>query len=218
MCALRNLFDDFHVARSKYARLFVGKDAEHALHVLGQSALIMRGHGYDVVHAEVAQHARLNLYFLRVDFPFHFVAGVQFVAVHYVQALEHLHAILVEIPVEHQRTACFGVQPAAFGLFYPFFRIAIAVEHDGAAGPYVIAQHAHDGAFKVNTLLHKCVDTLFKAIESLGNGSVQHDESRRTVGLRAKGAKLKAVSCKGKGRSAVAVGVVDKQLGNLVDV
>ena len=48
-----------------------------------QLALVFGGYGDDVVHRQVPQHARLDLDFLCVTFPFHFIARLQLLACHH---------------------------------------------------------------------------------------------------------------------------------------
>ena len=57
-----------------------------------------------MVHRQVAEHACLYLYLLGVCFPLHLVARLKFLAVHYVETLEHVDALLVEVAVEDYRT------------------------------------------------------------------------------------------------------------------
>ncbi len=62
------------------------------------------------------------------------------------------------------------------------------------------------------------VDTLLEVLQGFGHRGVEGDHGRGAVGRRARGAELEAVAGEGKGRRAVAVGIVDDEVGNLRDV
>ena len=125
--ALGNLLNELHVARAELVGLLRGEYLAHVLHVLGQLALIVGGHGHDVVHRDVAHYARFYLDAFRVRVPFHFVARLQFLAAHHVHRLEHLHRVLRQVVVEDERTARLAVQSAPLGFFHPFKRIGLHV-------------------------------------------------------------------------------------------
>ena len=61
----------------------------------------------------------------------------------------------------------------------------------------------------------KCVDAVLEVDECLGNGRVEGYHRAGAVGLGAYGAELEAVTREGERACAVAVGVVDEQLGYL---
>ena len=62
------------------------------------------------------------------------------------------------------------------------------------------------------------IHSLLKAYKGLGDGAVEGDHRTGAVGLRTYGSELETVSCEGKGRGAVTVGVVDEQFRNLRDI
>ena len=62
------------------------------------------------------------------------------------------------------------------------------------------------------------VDTLLERDEGFGHSRVEGYHGRGAVGLGAYGAELEAVAGEGEGRGAVAVGIVDEELGNLGNV
>ena len=216
--ALGNLFDDFHVAATQTVDFLGGEDIAHVVHVLGQLALVMGGHGDDVVHGEVAHHSCLYLYALGVSVPFHLVAGFQFLAGHHVELLKHGDGFRAEVVVEDDRAAGLTVESSLLGFFHPLVRIAVAVETDRLAGLDVFTQHVDDCAGGCLSLGDERIHALFEEGECLSHGSVEGYHSRRTVGLAAHGTELEAVAGEGEWRGAVAVGIVDKQFGNFGDV
>ena len=62
------------------------------------------------------------------------------------------------------------------------------------------------------------VDALLEVDEGFGYCTVEGYHRAGTVGLATHGTELEAVAGEGEGRSAVAVGVVNQQFGNLRDV
>ena len=216
--ALGNLADDLDVAGAELVGLCRGEDGAHAGHVLGQAALVVGGHGDDVVHGQVAQHAGFNLNLFRICLPFHFVAGPKLLAVHDAEALEHLDALGVQVTVEDEGAAALHVETAAGGLFDPFVAVAVAVEVDGLAGLDVLAHDVDDGTCLVLTVGNERIDALLEVVEGLGDGGVQGYHGAGAVAFGAGCAEFKAVAGEGEGRRAVAVGVVDEQFGNLGDV
>ena len=171
-----------------------------------------------MVHGKVAEHTRLNLYFLRKRFPFYLVSRLKLVALHDVLAFKHLYTGLIKVTVEDDRCRAFGIQPAAFGLFNPLVAVTVAVEMYRSAGANILANHVENGRKLILARCHELVNTLFKAGECFGNGGVQHNLRTGTIGRRAYRAELKAVACKRKGRRTVAVGIVAHDVGYLRNV
>ncbi len=180
-----------------------------------------------MVHREVAQHACLNLDFLRIGFPLHFVAGNQFFLRHHAEALKHLDALGVEVALKDFRARLLHVEAAFLCLCHPLVAVAVAVESDGFAGLDVIAQDVDDGmeggvvlcALKLlGGLGDACVNAFLEAEECLCHCGVQCYHRTGAVRLRTHGTELKAVAGEGERTGAVAVGVVDEQFGNLGDV
>ena len=180
-----------------------------------------------MVHREVAKHTGLNLNLLRIGLPLHLVACLQLLLCHHAETLEHLDALLVKVALEDLRARLLHIESALLGLDDPLVAVAVAVEADGLAGLDVVAQHVDDGVelgavLSAGKLLLKLgnlgVDTLLEVNESLSHGTVQGNHGTGAVSLRTHGAELEAVACKGEGRRAVAVGIVDEQFGNLRDV
>ena len=190
----------------------------HVLHGLRQPTLIVGGHRNDVVHRDIAQHAGLNLYLLRVGLPLHLVASSELVAAHHVHALEHLHTGGIEITVEDAGARCLGVETAALRLLTPLVAIAVAFEVDGARQSDVVANHLDDGFRLVLALCHESVYTLTEFGQRLCHGGIENNHCGSTVSLRAYGTKLEAITREGERRRAVAVGIVDEQFGNLRNV
>ena len=56
-----NLFDKFHVLGRQLGCFFRREELFHFIHIVYQLALVFGGYGDDVVHRQVAQHARLDL-------------------------------------------------------------------------------------------------------------------------------------------------------------
>ena len=148
LCALGYLADDVDVAGTHLLDFLFREDVAHRLHGLGQSALVVRSHRDDMVHRQVAQHACLNLYLLRISLPLYLVAGSQLLAVHDVETLEHADTVVVEIAVEDERTGCLHIQASTLGLCHPLVAVAIAIEMDGTTSFDVLAQYLHDGPLR----------------------------------------------------------------------
>ena len=106
---------------------------------LQQFALVVGGHGYDVVHRQVAYHAGFYLYLLRIRLPFHLIACFKFFPRHHSETLEHINALCVEIALEYHGAARLAVQTAAAGFFHPLVAVSVSVEAYGFAGLYVFA-------------------------------------------------------------------------------
>ena len=62
---------------------------------------------------------------------------------------------------------------------------------------------------------HALVNSSLELAELVGNGSVEGNHSRSTVGRRTDGAELEAVTGESERRSTVSVGVVEKNFWNL---
>ena len=216
--ALGYLANDFHVACREPGPLLTAEDVEHALYILGQSALVVSGHGDDMIHREVAHHARLYLYLLGVGFPFHLVAGAEFVLFHHARRLEHADALSIEIAIEAHGTAGLAVESPLTGFGLPLVAVAVAVEADGTTDLDVFPDDVDDGTRPVFTAGDERIHAPLEVGESFGHSRVEHDERTGTVGLRAHGTKLEAVAREGERRRAVAVGVVNHQFGNLRNV
>ena len=183
-----------------------------------------------MVHGEVAQHAGFDLYLLGVDLPLDFVARLQFLLGHDAQALEHLDALLVEIALEDDGAGSLGVEPALGGFGLPLVAVAVAVETDGLADLDVLAKDVDDGVVlgrmagalgilcPARVLEYLRVDAPLEVDKCLGDGAVEGNHGAGTVGFASHSAKLETVAREGEGAGAVAVGVVDEQLGYLGDV
>ena len=86
-------------------------------------------------------------------------------------------------------------------------------------GANVFAQDVEDGTeLAFAFFVDECVHAFLEVGECFGHGRVEGDECAGAVGAGADRAKLKAVAREGKGRGAVAVGVVNHQFGNLGNV
>ena len=133
-------------------------------------------------------------------------------------AFEHAHRGFVGVAIVDHRAAGFAVESAAGGFGLPLFAVAVAVEMDGTAGANVVAQHGEQRFVGGFALGDEGIDAHLEVGEGFGHGGVEHDEGAGAVGRRTGGAELEAIAGEGEGRGAVAVGVVDEQLGNLRDV
>ena len=192
--ALGDLLDEFQVTAREALGFFGGEDILHALHVLDELRLVVRGDGNDMVHREVAHDAGLDLHGLHVGLPFHLVAGLELLAVHDLRGLEHADGGFVEVVLEDLRTGLLDVESAALCLAHPFLGVAVAVEADGLAGPDVFAEHVDDGvelggvagAFGVLGLAgivgDALTDALLEGDEGLGHRGVEGNHRRGAVG------------------------------------
>ena len=137
-CVLSYLLDERDVVGRELAGLLGTEDIEHLVNAVDELTLVARGHGHDVVDAEVAEDARLDLDFLSVGVPLDLVAGLQFLTLENVRACEHLYALVVEISVDDEGHRAFSVEAAACGFLLPLLAVAVAVEANGSAGCNVL--------------------------------------------------------------------------------
>ena len=113
----------------------------------------------------------------------------------------------------------FSTSSPRFGsLAHPRLGVAVAVETYGFAGLDVVLQHIEDGAYLVIAGSNLGIHTLPETGEGFGHSGVECYHGRGTVDAAARSAELKAVAREGKGRRAVAVGIVDDEVGNLRNV
>ena len=172
-----------------------------------QLCLIASGNRDDVVHREVTEHTRFNLYLLGVGFPLHLIARLQFLLGHHAKALEHLDTAVVQVTLKDFRTRLLDVETTSCSLFHPLVRIAVTVEADGFARLDVVAQDFDDGmessrvsgTFKFllqfrNTFIH----TLLEVYQCFCDSTVECNHGRCTVSLRTNGTELEAVACEGE--------------------
>ena len=125
-----------------------------------------------MIHGKVAEHAGLNLYFLRERLPFHLVSRLEFVAFHDVLALKHPDAGLIKVAVEDDRGRLFRVQAAAFSLGNPLVAVAVAVEMYRTAGADILTNHVENGRKLVLALRNECVYPTLKVGQRFGSGRV----------------------------------------------
>ena len=193
-----NLFDKFHVLGRQLGCFFRREELFHFIHIVYQLALVFGGYGDDVVHRQVAQHARLDLDFLCVSFPFHFIARLQLLAGHHAGGFEHGDARGLQVVVENERAARFAVQTPAGGLRLPFVRVAVAVKADRLALLDVAADNFDDGGDFRFTLFDERVHILLEPGKLFGNGRVERNHGTGTVCLRAYGAEFEAIAGEGE--------------------
>ncbi len=160
----------------------VAKRGLNLMHVVNEFALVLGGHGNDVVHAEVAENAGFNLNLLLISFPLNLVAGFELVFLHDVHVLEHLDGLCVEVTVEDNRARSFAVEAAALCLFLPFVAIAIAIEVDGLANLDVLTYNFEDGADFAFTLGDERVYAGLEVGQGFGYGRVEDNHCAGAVG------------------------------------
>ena len=199
LCALGNLLDKFHVTGRETCSLFGCKDVLHALYVLDEFALIVCGNRDDVVHSQIAQDSCLNLHGLDEHFPFHLITCLQFLAVHHLGALKHLHTGIVEVALEDDGARFLNVKTATSSLLDPFVRIAVTIETDGLARLDIVAQYIEDGTHLIITISYFLVYTLLERLQCFSHSRIQGYHSRCAVGCRAWCSEFEAVAGKGKG-------------------
>ena len=77
-----NLFDEFQILGRQFCSLLCGEQVFHLVDIVNQIRLILCSYGNNVVHGQISEHTGFNLYFLGIHFPFHLVAGFQFLLRH----------------------------------------------------------------------------------------------------------------------------------------
>ena len=88
--------------------------------------MVLGGDGNDVVHAQIAEDAALDLDLFVVDLALDLVASSKFVARHDVHAFEHAHRGFVGVAIVDDRATGFAVESAAGGFGLPLFAVAVA--------------------------------------------------------------------------------------------
>ena len=116
------------------------------------------------------------------------------------------------------RTRLLDVEPPTGRLLDPSLAVAIAVEADRLAGADILTEDVDDGRYLVVALGYLSIDPRLEVEERFGHRRVERNHRRGTVGRRARCTELKAITRKGERRGAVAVGIVDDEVGDLRDV
>ena len=218
MGALGDVADNLDVALAEFLRFLLPENIYHVLHVLSQLALVVGGHGDNMVHGEVSHHTGLDLYFLGVVLPFHLVACVYLHLAQHTHVGKHLDAALVLVTLQHLGTGSLAIQSPALGLFLPLFAIAVAVETDGLAGLDILAYHLQDSLVLLHAVSDEGIYAVLEACQGLGHGRVDDYHGSGAVGRRTHGTILKPVARESEGAGAVTVGVIYQQLRYLGDV
>ena len=216
--ALCNLRDELHVTRREPVGLLGREHILHALYVLDELRLVVGGDRDDMVHRQVAHHTGLYLDGFHVSLPLHLVAGFELLAVHDLRGLEHPDTGVVEVVLDDLRARLLDVETPAGSLLDPSLAVAIAVEADRLAGAYILTENVDDGRYLVVALGYLGIDPRLEVEERFGHRRVERNHCRGTVGRRARCTELEAITRKGEGRRAVAVGIVDDEVGDLRDV
>ncbi len=89
---------------------------------------------------------------------------------------------------------------------------------DGAASFDILTNHVENSSNLVLTGSNLGVYAGFEFRERFSNSRIEGNHGAGTVGHRTNGTEFKAVTCKGEGRSTVAVRIVHHELGNLRNV
>lgn len=215
---LANLFDEAHVGAVEAFGCLGWEDVRHLLHVVDELCLVACCHRYDVVHADVAQYACLNLYLLDVGVEFDLVASLEFCLREDVHLREHLDGCGCKVLVENDGGTGLYVETTACCLLLPCVAIAVAVEMDGLAGLDVFANNAENSLHGFDAFGDKGIDARLEVCQGFCHCCVDDDHGCCTVLLAAYGAELETIACEGKRRGAIAVGVVLHQLWYLRNV
>ena len=216
--AVGNLFNEFQVLGRQFCSLLCGEQVFHLVDVVHQIGLILGGYGDDVVHGQISEHTGFDLDFLGICFPFHFVAGLEFLLRHDADGLEHPDAFRFQVVVEDDGDTCLAVQTAAGSFGFPLVAVTVAVKVDGFADFDVPADDfKNSGDFRL-ALFNQFVHIFLEFRQLLGKGGVQRNHGTGAVGFGTHGAELEAVAGKGERAGAVAVGIVYHQFRNLRDV
>jgi len=212
---LSHLLDQAQIGAVQAVGRLGWEDGFHLVHIVDELRLVAGCDGYDVVHADVAEDASLDLYLLDVCVELDLVARLQFGLRQDVHALEHLHRFGLEVLVEDDGGAGLHIESAACRFLFPGLAVAVAVEADGLARLDVLAHDAEDGFHGLHAFADEGVDALLEVRQGLGHGGVEHNHRGGAVLLASDGTELEAVAREGEGRGAVAVRVVLRQLGYL---
>ena len=86
---------------------------------------------------------------------------------------------------------------------------------DSLALCHQLAEFGKYGLAQGHAVCDTVVDLGMESVELVGHGSIEGNHCRGAVGRRPYSTELEAVAGERKGRCAVAVGVVDKDFGNL---
>ena len=168
-----------------------------------------------MVHHDVAEHTGFDLDFLRVCFPFYFVACLEFLFRHHSGLFEHPDAVFAEILVEDQWTACLAVESPACCLLLPFIAVSVPVETYRLADLYVFPDDFHDGRQFLLSFCHECVNIFLEVGELFCDCGVQGYHGACAVRLGTDCTEFEAVSRECERRCAVAVCIVDQEFRNL---
>src|SRR5574344_1249255 len=117
-----------------------------------------------MVHRQVTQHTGFYLYGLHISFPFHLVAGFQFLLGHHLGILEHFAAVCIHITLTYDRTTVFHIATTFAGFFHPFLAITVTVESDRFAEFDVFAQYINDRAYLGLTACYLSIHTLLEGL------------------------------------------------------
>ena len=198
LCALGNLLNQFHVTgREPFCALY-REHILHALYVLDELRLVVGRDRDDMVHREVTHDTGLNLNRLHVSLPFHLVSRLQFLAVHDLRGLEHADGRLIEVVLDNLRARFLHIKTPATGFHHPGLTVAIAIETHRLTGLDILAQHIEDGRNLIVTCSNLRIYTLLETLQGFCHRRVEGNHRRGTVGRRARGTELKAITREGK--------------------
>ena len=129
-----------------------------------QQRLVMQYDRDDMVHGQISQDAGFDLYFLDIDFPFHFVAGFQLLFAQYACFPEHADYFRLQVSVVLQWNAVFVIQAAAGSFRLPFVAVTVAVETDGFGFFDISLQCFEDSHFLALACCLECFHVLLELL------------------------------------------------------
>src|SRR6185312_705688 len=182
--------------------------------VVDEGILVLDRRRKDVAGGQFAHDAGFDLYALHIFFQLDLMAGFQFDVGIDAVGLEKMFGLFGNHGIEGQRSRTDIGQPAPFGFMVPFIAVAVAFEQYFLAFHDVFADHVHDRDFLLIAFLDQGIDVLLEAFQGFGEDSVEDDHRVRAIGAGTYRPELELITGEREGRSPVAVGVVQQELGD----
>jgi hypothetical protein len=171
MCC--NLLDQRRILPGEPGCFLFIENHAHLVQVVQQHRLVLRGHGDDVVHAQIAQYPGFYLNLFSIRFPLHLVSGVKFAFVQHADALVHFYAPFGKVRIKNQRHARFAIESALPGFLFPLVTVSVPVESDWLACFDVKAYGIKDGLLFLHAFFHLFINLLFEVYQLAGHNSIE---------------------------------------------
>ena len=127
--------------------------------------------------------------------------------------LKHLNRGREDIIINDLRHTGLAIQTTLCRLGFPFLRIAVSIETYGFAGHDIFLDDIEEHTLLGFAFLDTCIHFVFEEHELLGYSRIERQHRGTAVRRRTDSTELEAVAGKGKGRSTVAIGVIQQNLG-----